>query len=76
MNQIYGIPNKIKQPAHCCIYCGKTYKLRSNVDKHMTLCELLHKSKKPGFVIEEDDETPSLKKMYKMLLELGKNIIH
>jgi hypothetical protein len=72
MNQIYGIPNRIKQPAHCCIYCGKTYKLRSNVDKHMTLCELLHKSKKQGFIVEEDDDTPSLKKMYKMLLELGK----
>jgi hypothetical protein len=72
MNQIYGIPNRIKQPAHCCIYCGKTYKLRSNVDKHMTLCELVHKSKRNGFIVEDDDETPSLKKMYKMLLELGK----
>jgi hypothetical protein len=72
MNQIYGIPNRIKQPAHCCIYCGKTYKLRSNVDKHMTLCELVYKSKKTGVIVEDDDETPSLKKMYKMLLELGK----
>jgi len=72
MNQIYGIPNRIKQPAHCCIYCGKTYKVRSNVDKHMTLCELVYKSKKTGVIVEDDDETPSLKKMYKMLLELGK----
>ena len=72
MNQIYGIPNRIKQPAHCCIYCGKTYKLRTNVDKHITLCELVHKSKKSGFVIEDEDDLPSLSKMYKMLLELGK----
>ena len=72
MNQIYGMSNRIKQPAHCCIYCGKTYKLRTNVDKHMTLCELLQKSKKTGVIIEDDEEAPSLKKMYKMLLELGK----
>ena len=73
MNQIYDVPNRIKQPAHCCVYCGKTYKLRTNVDKHMTLCELVHNSKKTGFVIEEEeDEIPSQKKLYKMLLELGK----
>ena len=72
MNQLFEIPNRIKQPAHCCIYCGKTYKLRTNVDKHMTLCELVYKSKKIGSIIEEDDDVPSVKKMYKMLLELGK----
>lgn len=72
MNQMYGIPNKIRQPSHCCVYCGKTYKLRTNVDKHMTLCELIYKSKKTGFIVEEEDDIPSLKKMYKMLLELGK----
>lgn len=72
MNQIYGVPNRIKQPAHCCIYCGKTYKLRANVDKHIILCELVHKSKKSSIVIEEDLEIPSQIKLYKMLLELGK----
>jgi len=46
--------------------------LRSNVDKHITLCELVHKSKRNGLIVEEDIEVPSLKKMYKMLLELGK----
>jgi hypothetical protein len=72
MNQIYGVPNRIKQPSHCCIYCGKTYKLRANVDKHIILCELVHKSKKYSIVVEEDDEIPSQTKLYKMLLELGK----
>ena len=67
MNKIsQNIPNLIKQPSQCCIYCGKTYKLRSNVDKHMTLCELVYKSKKTGVIVEDDDETPSLKKMYKI----------
>ena len=66
------IPNKIKQPAQCCTYCGKSYKLKTNLNKHFTLCELLHKSKRKTYlVIEEDDEMPSQKNMYKMLLEMA-----
>jgi len=71
MNNYYGVPNRIKQPAHCCVYCGRTYKLKSIVDKHIILCELVNKSKKYGLIIEED-ELPSQKTIYKMLLELGK----
>jgi len=69
MNQLYNIPNKIKQPSQCCCYCGKTYKSKTNMDKHIILCELLYKSKRS---VEEDEEALSLKKMYIMLLELGK----
>jgi uncharacterized protein YeeX (DUF496 family) len=66
------IPNKIKQPAQCCVHCGKTYKKRENLNKHVDLCELLHKSKKVGALIIEDDEPlPSQRKMYQMLLDLG-----
>lgn len=69
---INNIPNKIKQPAHCCIYCGKTYKLRTNVDKHIILCELINKPRKTVNNMEEIcDDLPSQKKMYQMLLELG-----
>jgi uncharacterized protein YeeX (DUF496 family) len=66
------IPNKIKQPAQCCVHCGKTYKKRENLNKHVDLCELLHKSKKVGpLIIEDDEPLPSQRKMYHMLLELG-----
>jgi uncharacterized protein YeeX (DUF496 family) len=66
------IPNKIKQPAQCCVHCGKTYKKRENLNKHIDLCELLHKSKKVGpLIIEDDEPLPSQRKMYNMLLELG-----
>lgn len=66
------IPNRIKQPAQCCIHCGKSYKTRENLNKHVDLCELLHKSKKTGpLIIEDDDPIPSQRKMYQMLLELG-----
>jgi len=65
-----NIPNMIKQPAQCCIYCGKSYKKKSNLEKHTNLCELLNKSKK-SLVIEDEEEIPSQRKIYKILLELG-----
>jgi len=65
-----NIPNLIKQPGQCCIYCGKSYKQKSNLVKHVNLCELLNKSKK--FLVVEDEEViPSQRKMYEILLELG-----
>jgi len=64
----------------CCTWCGKGYKTRVNLDKHVILCELIHKSsKKHGsnknsdltYLNEIGDDLPSSKKMYQMLLELG-----
>jgi len=66
-----NIPNLIKQPAKCCVYCGKSYKKKTNLDKHIILCELLNKSKKSLVIEEEDHEIPSQQKLYQMLLELG-----
>jgi uncharacterized protein YeeX (DUF496 family) len=67
------IPNKIKQPSQCCIYCGKSYKKRTNLDKHFVICELLQKGKKsPSYRIEDPTEPiPSQKIMFQMLIELG-----
>ena len=65
-----NIPNMIKQPAQCCVYCGKSYKKKSNLEKHTNLCELLNKSKK-SLVIEDEEEIPSHRKIYQILLELG-----
>jgi len=73
MNKLAAnIPNMIKQPGQCCVYCGKSYKKRVNLERHVVLCELLSKTKK-GTVIEEeeDDDILSQKKMYNILLELG-----
>ena len=67
---ISNIPNMIKQPAQCCVHCGKSYKKKTNLDKHVVLCELLSKTKK-GLVIEDDDDIPSQRKIYNILLELG-----
>jgi hypothetical protein len=64
------IPNMIKQPGQCCVHCGKSYKKKTNLDKHVILCELLSKTKK-GVIIEEDDDFINQRKMYNILLELG-----
>lgn len=71
MNKITNIPNKIKQSAQCCLHCGKGYKTRINLEKHLVLCELLHKSKRTSANDDEEQEMPSQKKMFQMLLELG-----
>jgi len=66
------VPNLIKQPAQCCVHCGKSYKKKSNLEKHASLCELLHTSKKKGGVLEnEEEDIPSQRKLYHILLELG-----
>jgi uncharacterized protein YeeX (DUF496 family) len=73
-----NIPNRIKQPALCCIHCGKSYKKRVNMEKHSVICELLQLSrKKKSAAKDEDDEMdvslqpPSQQKMFQMLIELG-----
>lgn len=63
--------NNTKQRAQCCLYCGKGYKTRTNLQKHLNLCELIHKGTKNGVTIEDDEELPSQRKMFQMLLELG-----
>lgn len=68
------IPNKIKQPGQCCIHCGKSYKLKTNLNKHTNLCELISKSKgkrNSYLLIEDEEDLPSQKVMYKMLLEMA-----
>ena len=67
----------------CCTWCGKGYKTRVNLEKHVILCELIYKSSKKhgsnknsgltdlNSVDDICDDLPSPKKMYQMLLELG-----
>jgi len=73
MNRIApNIPNRIKQPEKCCLYCGKSYVKKTNLDKHIIVCELLNNSKKSITLEDEDDhDIPSQKKLYHILLELG-----
>jgi len=62
--------NRIKQSVLCCIYCGKSYKTKLVLDKHLVLCEVTHKSKTQ---INNDDDIvlPSQKQLYQIILELS-----
>jgi hypothetical protein len=75
--------NKIKHSAMCCIYCGKSYKTRINLEKHLILCEITHKSKRANTSLQsnsndyddhEDDLTQqdvSSKKLYQIVMQLA-----
>lgn len=66
--------SKLNSPAICCVNCGKGYKTRCGLDKHLVLCEIIHKiksGKKVGFPDDDESETPSPKIMYRMILQLA-----
>jgi hypothetical protein len=70
--------NKIKHSALCCIYCGKSYKTKLNLDKHLILCEITHKSKRSSSDSNLDDDdndlllqTISSKKLYEIVMHLA-----
>lgn len=66
--------SKLNSPAICCVNCGKGYKTRCGLDKHLVLCEIIHKiksGKKVGFPDDDEPETPSPKIMYQMILQLA-----
>jgi hypothetical protein len=74
--------NKIKHSAMCCIHCGKSYKTRLNMEKHLILCEITHKSKRSNNSCnnnnDDDDidqvllqENVSSKKLYQLVIQLA-----
>jgi hypothetical protein len=68
--------NKIKQSALCCIYCGKTYKTRLNLENHLILCEISNKSKRSSSNVNDDTdnlihENISSKKLYQIVMQLA-----
>jgi hypothetical protein len=77
MNLYQALPlsNKNILSKQCCSHCGKTYKTRTNLDKHLLLCELIHKRKSSNISYNEEDVIPSQKIMYELLLELGQKYV-
>ena len=70
LNKSY--PTKLRFHCH---FCAKEYKTQTRLEKHTILCEIIYKTnnnkinKKQSE--EEDDELPSQRRLYQMLLELG-----
>lgn len=72
--------NRILEHGFCCINCGKNYKTRTNLDKHLVLCETLIRAKTHSKKSKkEDDEIeylPTQKQMYKIILDLALKCNH
>ena len=60
---MYIIPNKIQQPAICCIHCGKSYKNRGNLKNHEITCQLIYGKR-------DDVELPTYGELFIMVKEL------
>jgi len=69
ISQTYGLS---------CIHCGKIYKTRINLDKHLVLCETLIRAKKNKYKTNKEEElhVPSQKQMYKIILDLSLKCNH
>jgi uncharacterized protein YeeX (DUF496 family) len=64
--------SSLNATAFYCHYCSKEYKTKTKLDKHVSLCEIIYKTNhNQKVVVEEEEELPSQKQMYQILLELG-----
>jgi len=70
-------PHQMQFPGFGCIYCGKNYKTKINLQKHQVLCETLVRAKKDkNSNKEEEFATPTPKQMYKIILDLSMKCNH
>ena len=65
--ELFNINKRLSQS---CVYCGKSYKNKTNLNKHSLLCELFYNSKNRKSK-EDEIEVPSQRKLYLMLSELA-----
>jgi hypothetical protein len=56
---------------HCCPHCQRTYSRKIYFDRHIGICEFLCKSKKAQILdIEERKDTPTVRDLYLVVMEL------
>ena len=60
-----------------CGFCSRQYKRKSYYIRHMNICEYLYKNKREREIENEEiDDTPDLRTLYEIILELtNKNIL-
>ena len=60
---------------YSCTCCGKLFTRKHEHNKHSYICEILRKSKREVMCEEqEDSDVPSVKQLYRIILEMGKKI--
>ena len=60
---------------YCCKYCTRTYQRKVYYDRHIIACEMLSKPKKQrDLEVEELSDTPTVRKLYDLVLEMGKKM--
>ena len=60
---------------YCCPHCNRTYKRKIYYDRHVLVCEMLSKPKKQrDLEVEELSDTPSVRKLYDLVMEMGKKM--
>lgn len=55
-----------------CLHCGKKYTRKSSYEKHMIVCDIIHKKKREIIIEEEEtNDLPSHKQLYQIIQELA-----
>ena len=73
MSTLLIVESESKQ--HSCGFCCKKYTRKMSYDKHIIMCELLHKSKRQLTAeAEEHEELPSQRKMFSIIQEMALKI--
>lgn len=62
---------------YCCPHCNRTYKRKIYFDRHVIGCSIMSKSKSMrSLELEELHDTPTLRELYDLVLEMGKKMSH
>ena len=55
-----------------CGFCSKKFTRKTYYDRHILICDLLSKSKKERKLeMEEDEDTPTVRKLYEIIMEMS-----
>jgi len=61
--------------SYCCAHCNRVYQRKTYYDRHVLVCEMMSKPKKQRDTeLEELSDTPTTRKLYDVVLEMGKKI--
>ena len=68
---------RIAMTTYKCNFCSRSYQRKLYYSRHITICELMCKSIKERQVeSEEHDDTPSVRVLYDVILEMANKISH